>query len=66
MFTYKWNLKDLENVPKNGFTVFSCFAGGGWDYDIEYCSNRECDYEIVYDTSTDIDEDDPNAKKEKM
>lgn len=28
-FTYKWNLKDLENVPKNGYKVFSCFAGGG-------------------------------------
>lgn len=29
MFNYKWNLSDLENVPKNGLTVFSCFAGGG-------------------------------------
>ena len=29
MFNYKWNLKDLDNVPKNGLTVFSCFAGGG-------------------------------------
>ena len=29
MFTYKWNLKDLEKVPKNGYKVFSCFAGGG-------------------------------------
>lgn len=29
MFNYKWNLKDLEKVEKNGFTVFSCFAGGG-------------------------------------
>lgn len=29
MFTYKWNLKDLEKVEKNGYTVFSCFAGGG-------------------------------------
>lgn len=29
MFNYKWNLKDLENVPKNGLKVFSCFAGGG-------------------------------------
>lgn len=28
-FTYKWNLKDLENVPKNRYKVFSCFAGGG-------------------------------------
>lgn len=29
MFTYEWNLRDLEKVQKNGFTVFSCFAGGG-------------------------------------
>lgn len=28
-FTYKWNLKDLEKVEKNGYKVFSCFAGGG-------------------------------------
>lgn len=28
-FTYKWYLKDLENVKKNGLKVFSCFACGG-------------------------------------
>ena len=28
-FTYRWNLSDLNNVEKNGLTVFSCFAGGG-------------------------------------
>lgn len=28
-FTYKWNLKDLEKVEKNGLNVFSCFACGG-------------------------------------
>lgn len=28
-FTYKWNLSDLEKVPKNGLNVFSCFACGG-------------------------------------
>jgi DNA (cytosine-5)-methyltransferase 1 len=28
-FTYKWKLTDLENVPKNGLKVFSCFACGG-------------------------------------
>lgn len=26
---YIWNLKDLDNVPKNGKKVFSCFACGG-------------------------------------
>lgn len=28
-FTYKWNLSDLKEVPKNGLKVFSCFACGG-------------------------------------
>ena len=28
-FTYKWNLSDLKEVPKNGYKVFSCFACGG-------------------------------------
>jgi len=28
-FNYKWNLSDLDNVTKNGMTVFSCFSCGG-------------------------------------
>lgn len=28
-FPWKWRLSDLENVPKNGKTVFSCFSCGG-------------------------------------
>jgi len=28
----------------------------GFDYDIEYCSDYKCDYEIQYDTSTYINE----------
>lgn len=28
-FTYKWELSDLDAVPKNGLKVFSCFACGG-------------------------------------
>lgn len=28
-FSWKWSLSDLEKVPKNGHTVFSCFACGG-------------------------------------
>jgi len=28
-FTYRWNLSDLDNVKSNGYSVFSCFAGGG-------------------------------------
>lgn len=25
-FNYKWNLKDLEKVEKNGYKVFSCLC----------------------------------------
>lgn len=25
-FTYKWYLKDLEKVEKNGYKVFSCLC----------------------------------------
>jgi len=28
-FPWKWYLKDLARVPKNGLTVFSCFSCGG-------------------------------------
>ena len=28
-FTYRWNLSDLEKVPKNNLKVFSCFSGAG-------------------------------------
>lgn len=28
-FPWKWYLSDLENVKKNGLTVFSCFSCGG-------------------------------------
>ena len=28
-FPWKWYLKDLAKVPKNGLTVFSCFSCGG-------------------------------------
>lgn len=28
-FPYKWKLSDLDNRPKNGFNVFSCFSCGG-------------------------------------
>jgi len=27
--TYKWKLKDLKSIKKNGLTVFSCFSCGG-------------------------------------
>ena len=29
MVNYNWSLKDLENIKKNGYKVFSCFACGG-------------------------------------
>lgn len=28
-FPWKWNLSDLDNRPKHGHTVFSCFSCGG-------------------------------------
>lgn len=28
-FPFKWKLKDLKKQEKNGYKVFSCFAGGG-------------------------------------
>ena len=28
-FPWRWWLKDLQNVPKNGLNVFSCFSCGG-------------------------------------
>lgn len=28
-FPWKWQLKDLENRPRNGYKVFSCFSCGG-------------------------------------
>ena len=29
MINWKWNLKDLKDIPKNGYKVFSCFSCGG-------------------------------------
>lgn len=29
MAEYEWNLKDLKNIPKNDYKVFSCFSCGG-------------------------------------
>ena len=29
MFSFKWKLSDLEEVPSCGLKVFSCFSGGG-------------------------------------
>lgn len=28
-FPWRWSLKDLDNIPKNGKKVFSCFSCGG-------------------------------------
>lgn len=35
--------------------------GCGWDYDIDFCSNWHCDYEVEYETST---EPEPQGKAE--
>ena len=31
--------------------------GGGIDYDREYCINSECDYEVEYETSSNVNGD---------
>ena len=58
-----------ERVDKNHVcpkckSVIIFIHGGGWDYDVEYCSSRNgCDYEVEYETTTDI-KDDTNDKRE--
>ena len=43
-------LKD-DKCPKCGSDVIF-IHGDMWDYDRQFCSNRDCDYDIEYDTST--------------
>jgi len=38
-------------------SVIIFIHGTGIDYDVEYCSSRECDYEVVYETSSDVNGD---------
>ena len=54
MTDFEQSLKDEKPCPKCKKYVIH-LHGGGWDYDRKYCSNRECDYEVEYDTSTDVD-----------
>ena len=58
--TFKQRVDKNARCPKCNRTVIY-IHGAGWDYDTEYCSNwRECDYEVVYETTTDISEDKSN------
>ena len=46
--------KDKQCPKCESAVIF--IPGGGWDYDQEFCSNRECDYEVEYDTSSYIED----------
>ena len=56
IFPWRWKLTDLENVPKNGRTVFSCFSCGGGSsmgyklagYDVIGCCEIDPDMMKIY------------------
>ena len=47
--------KELR-CPKCGKPLI-CMYGGGWDYDIIFCSLYGCAWEHQYDTTTYMDEE---------
>jgi len=49
-FIERYKAENLK-CPKCGSDIIF-IVGGGFDYDVEFCSNRKCDYEIEYDEST--------------
>lgn len=53
-FTQRYNGKTLKCPKCNKPIIF--VHGCGWDYDAEWCSSRKCDYEVIYDTTTLIEE----------
>ena len=64
-FTQRY-IKDLkENLkcPKcEADLVF--IHGSGFDYDLEYCSVWNCDYELQYDTTTLVEESEVEMNSE--
>ena len=55
MTDFEKNLKENKKCPlckKDLIFIHGC----GWDYDMEYCTDRVCKYEHEYDTSTVTDE----------
>lgn len=49
-------VKDKPCPKCNAVVIF--MHGGGWDNDMEYCSTRDCDYDVKYETSSYIDDED--------
>lgn len=54
MISYKWYLKDLNDIPKNNYKVFSCFACGGGSS----MGYKLAGYEVVGDCEIDKDMND--------
>jgi ribosomal protein S27AE len=48
--------KENQICPKCGEYMLQMF-GCGWDYDRLICGDRDCDYEIEFETTTNIDDD---------
>lgn len=46
----------MNLCPKCNSVVIMIY-GNHRDYDTEFCSNRECDYEIDFETMTCVEED---------
>ena len=60
--TFKEAIEKDDKCPKCGSTVIFIY-GDMWDYDRQFCSNRDCDYEIEYDTSTIVSNTQYNSKQ---
>jgi hypothetical protein len=47
----------MSNCPKCNQETVIMIYGNHWDYDTEYCTSRECDYEADLKTMTCYEED---------
>lgn len=47
----------MKNCPKCKQETVIIIYGNMWDYDTEFCSNRECDYEADLKTTTCVEPD---------
>jgi ribosomal protein S27AE len=47
-----------EYCPRCGSELIAMY-GVGWDYDRKVCGKRGCDYEIEFETTTDLYEHEP-------
>ena len=64
-FTQRYNKHSNEKqieCPKCKAPIIM-IHGCGWDNDAEWCSSRMCDYEVIYDTTTLIEESEIENEK---